>query len=76
MSTDGCFDLLDSDNLVKKISVAISVVFSVVIPPIVYSVVWFEKFGSGGKRTLINRLVAAVCWNGIVWSFTIQVPMF
>lgn len=71
-NSSSCFDLIDSDNAIKNVAIAFSVVASIVLPPICYSVVWFEKFGTDSKRTLINMLVSSICWNGIVWCLTVQ----
>jgi hypothetical protein len=46
----------------------------VVAPPLLYSVIWFEKFGSDKKRTLINKLVAMNCLNTILILTLVQLP--
>lgn len=33
---------------------------------LLYGVVWFERFGSDLKRTLINKFVASICWATMV----------
>ena len=30
-----------------------------------YGIVWFERFGTDNKRTLINKLVSSQCWSAI-----------
>ena len=71
-NSSSCFELIDSENAAKTATITFSVLTSLVLPPICYSVVWFEKFGTDSKRTLINMLVSSICWNGIVWCFTVQ----
>jgi len=43
-------------------------------PPFLYSIVWFEKYGSDEKRTLLNRLVSKNCLNGISFLILTQIP--
>ena len=35
--------------------------------PLLYGIIWYEKYGNDAKRTLINRLVAFNCWIGIAY---------
>ncbi len=30
-----------------------------------YGIIWFERFGTDNKRTLINKLVSSQCWSAI-----------
>jgi hypothetical protein len=46
-----------------SLTLAISCIL--ICTPLFYCVVWYEKFGSDKKRTLINKLVSMNCWNGI-----------
>ena len=65
--------LLDS-NLAKVCSLSFAITIIILAPPFFYSVIWFEKFGSDKKRTLINKLVAMNCWIGIFFSVFVQAP--
>ena len=42
--------------------------------PILYSIIWYEKFGSDKKRTVLDKLVGSVCWCIIVFYTLIQIP--
>ena len=42
-----------------------------VLTPFLYSITWYEQFGSDHPRSLINQLVASTCWNGIVNNIVI-----
>ncbi len=33
---------------------------------LMYSIIWYEHFGSDQKRVWTNKLVSMICWNGIV----------
>ena len=58
-----------SGLLESRASKSISMMFSFLTIPIIialfYGIVWYERFGSDNKRTLMNKLVAALCWSFI-----------
>lgn len=37
-------------------------------------ILWFERFGSDAKRTIFDKIVSLMCWNGILWIFLAQLP--
>jgi hypothetical protein len=43
--------------------------------PGLYGFIWFERFGSDKKRTIINELLAFIGWNAIVQIGLIQGPI-
>ena len=45
-----------------------------VLIPVLYSIIWYEKFGSDKKRTVLNKLVGSVCWYTIVVYMVVQIP--
>jgi hypothetical protein len=40
---------------------------------LLYSIIWYERFGSDNKRTLLNKLVSSLCWTCFEWFFSIQI---
>ena len=36
---------------------------------LLYSVIWFERFGTDLKRTLVNQAVSSMCWCGLFLEF-------
>jgi hypothetical protein len=61
----------------KFVAVAFSGLVGLFLLPLVYSIIWYERFGSDNKRTLINKLVASLCWTCFEWYFSIQmIDMF
>jgi len=44
------------------------------ITPLSCIIVWYERFGSDLRRTLLNQLVASLCWNIIFQNLATQ-PM-
>jgi hypothetical protein len=66
------FHALTENNLLQILSLTLAVLCVLVCPPLLYSVIWFEKFGSDKKRTLINKLVSMNCWNTIGYLIFVQ----
>ena len=42
--------------------------------PIFCSIIWYEKFGSDNKRTVLNKLAASICWCAILIEILVQIP--
>ena len=59
-------------NPYKHLFVIISLLIIVVSVAVSTLIIWYEKFGSVKKRTIINQLVSLICWNLIYWSMFIQ----
>lgn len=57
----------------KIISLTISIVGIIIGPPILLSIIWFEKYGSDKKRTLINIIFAYCCWTYLKYIFLVEV---
>ena len=82
---DGCFDSTESDFFAgifhnrpaKVASVILCITRSIILIPMVYGIIWYEKYGSNQKCTLINKLVSSLCWSCFEWFIAIQtVDMF
>jgi hypothetical protein len=58
------FSYLLENNFERRIALLISLRIVILGPPMLFSIVWFENFGSDKKRTFLNRLVAMNCWTG------------
>ena len=62
------------ESRVSKISaVSFSAVAGLILLPLVYVIIWFERFGSNLKRTFLNKMVSALCWTCFEWFFIVQV---
>ena len=68
------FSALTENNPLQILSLTIAITCTLICPPLLYAVIWFEKFGSDKKRTLINKLVAINCWNSIGYLIFVQTP--
>ena len=68
-------------NISQQTSLVASVILcitgSIILIPMVYGIIWYEKYGSNQKCTLINKLVSSLCWSCFEWFIAIQtVDMF
>jgi len=68
------FSFLIENKYERWICLVISIIAILLVPPFLYSIVWFEKYGSDEKRTLLNRLVSKNCLNGISFLILTQIP--
>jgi hypothetical protein len=63
-----------SDLYTPDWSMALAILTSllniVFVTPISYSIIWYEKYGSDHRRTLLNQLVASICWNIVISNLT------
>ena len=73
MESRSCYLLSDKEDLYKTVFFILSIISGIVLIPFAYSIIWYEKFGSDKKRTLINKLVASLCWNEIAFFSTVQI---
>jgi hypothetical protein len=62
----------------KKTSKIVGIIFSITSAPIIalllYSIIWYEKYGLDKKRTLLNKLVSSICWTAIAGNTFVQIP--
>jgi hypothetical protein len=62
-------------TLLMSIAIVLSVLLSLIVIPSLYGIIWFERFGSDSKRTLINQLFASVCWYLMVLILCLETPI-
>ena len=72
-------ELLDSEVtgqiMTKIFALFFSILLSLIVLPFLYGIIWYEKFGTNSKRTLINQLVCSICWYLIFTVVCLQVPL-
>lgn len=56
----------------KGLSVLYCSLIILILTPLLGGIIWFEKFGSDRKRTLINMIVSSICWTAIQCGVTVQ----
>jgi hypothetical protein len=67
------FSALTENNFLQIFSLTLAISCVLICPFLLYFVIWFEKFGSDKKRTLINKLISMHCWNTIGYLFFVQI---
>ncbi len=67
------FSSLIENNPHRYLTVGLCLAMISVILPMFYSIIWYERFGSDMKRTIINQLVSAICWNVIYGCFIVEI---
>ena len=55
-----------ADATSKTLFFAFSLSLNVINTLLFYGIIWYERFGTGNKRTLLNKIVSLICWNAIV----------
>ena len=68
------FSGLLNDNWWKTVGLTISCFGIIASPLILFSIIWFEKYGNDNKRTLLNMFVSLYCWAVIEFVLFVQVP--
>ena len=56
----------------KIYGICLSMINIFVLTPMLYAIIWYERFGSNQRRTLINQLVAASCWHSVAYNLVGQ----
>jgi hypothetical protein len=67
------FSFLMEKNLVWNMSLTFCVLTIALLPPLVYSFIWFDKYSSDNKRTFINMLNTSLCWLCCEYFLVVQV---
>ena len=64
---------LMENNPMKILSITFSIISSVLGVVLAFGMIWFEKFATNKKRTVINQLVSTSCWSYIFHTcFVVQ----
>ena len=58
----------------KLIGITISMINIVPMSLFLYSIIWYERFGTNHNRTLINQFVTSTCWAGLVYNIFVLIP--
>jgi hypothetical protein len=68
----GLIAAITNNSIEKTICLFISVVSIVLGTPMLYFIIWFEKFGNDKKQTIINMFISMSCWTAIGMSIFVQ----
>ena len=61
-------------NVVHVFGLAVSLINVFTVTPLIFAIIWFERFGTSHNRTLINQFVTSLCWSGIVYNILCLIP--
>ena len=67
------FSGLTSNSISKNFSLIFAILTSIIIPFFLCSIVWYEKYGSDQRRTLVNKFASCGCWCAIEYLLFPQV---
>jgi len=68
------YPTLLENNIFRIVCLIVGILSVFVGVPFIYSVIWFEKFGSDKKRTILNLLVSKINYTFIMYLSFIQLP--
>jgi hypothetical protein len=78
-STTSPYQLICDEFLENGISKIFSIIFAIILLcislPLLYGIIWYERYGVDLKRTLINQLFMSVCWYLMIGISFLQVSM-
>ena len=72
--TEDYFPFMTETSFLKIFSVTFSCLGILLGPAALFSIIWFERFGSDKKRTLLNLLFSISCWECAIFVFLVQIP--
>jgi hypothetical protein len=72
--TDDFFCVLLENHPTKIVSLTFAYIFLLTLPPCLWSIIWFERFGSDSKRTFVNKILSSLCWCAIEWGVFVHIP--
>jgi len=62
-------------TITKMLAITLSFLLSLTALPLLFGIIWYERFGTDSKRTLMNQLVSSICWHLIFSIVFLQLPM-
>ena len=62
------FEGLYEMRVPKVLGIFISVVNIVFTSPVIYFLIWYEKFESNHARSLVNQFVSSGCWTAFIYN--------
>jgi hypothetical protein len=73
-----CTDDFFNGAFENRPSKIVFMTFTIVTLPfvllLVYSIIWYERFGLDIKRTIVNKLSSSFCWVAIQFILLVNIP--
>ena len=60
-NSENNFHFIFENNITKTVSVSITTLLILFAGPLYYAIIWYERFGTNTKRTLINQVHSQNC---------------
>jgi hypothetical protein len=58
----------------KFIFMTFTIVASPIVTLLLYSIIWYERFGLDVKRTIVNKTTSSICWVAIQFILLVNIP--
>jgi hypothetical protein len=65
MNSYDFFSALTEDKFTKCVCLSFAIAADLAIPLLFYTIIWYEKYGTDNKRTIINKFFSMICWSAI-----------
>ncbi len=65
-------ELTSSQPVLRVTCLVFALATSLVVPVFLYSIIWYERYGSDNKRTLLNKFASLACWAAIEYYLVAQ----
>ena len=72
LHSQGLFDQFFVNHSGKSLIIAFSILLNALAIWVAYGIIWYEKYGTDLKQTLLNKLVSSICWSGIYYFLLCQ----
>lgn len=64
--------IMEKDFTSRFVFALIAILLICVIAMVVYSIIWYEKYGANNRHTIINQVLSAICWNILLFFLAAQ----
>ena len=73
-STEDFFSGVFENRPSKIIFMTFTIVAIPAVLLLLYSIIWYERFGLDVKRTIVNKLTSSFCWIAIQFVIFVNIP--
>ncbi len=70
--TQSFSNLTSNQPVLAAACIIFALVTSLLIPVLMYTIIWYERYGSDNKRTLLNKFASLACWSAIEYYLVAQ----
>ena len=66
------YTFLTENSFAKVLFLTFSFSATAILPILLLSIIWYEKYGTDTRRTLINKFASSCCWCAIEYLIFVQ----